>query len=121
MMNEEQQWNAACNWVCEQVLITFRHRACLSRLEDTSFASNDHGDNEWMLEIELPKELKYETSPSEGIIQTIDKVRLRLKELEELEKLEKEIEGWKLQRRLKHIPFFSRSSRRCTSNATTSA
>lgn len=50
-VNEEELWREASEWVCTQVLVTFRHRAILSRL---SPVMGVHPPIDVMLCIELP-------------------------------------------------------------------
>lgn len=101
-MKEDSQWAQACWWVQEQVLISFRHRAIVSRLNNATHAANANADRqgndvpECMLVIELPPALRNKEPGS--VAQLKEKVMARLKHLEEMESIEEQVRAQKDQR-----------------------
>lgn len=125
--NEESQWDAASNWVSEQVLITFRHRAIASRLADAPHPIST-GATDSMLQIILPTELTStgnvanETThntreESDSIAELKAQVRAQLKHMADMESLEEQVHLLKQRRKTRWIPRSKKSSSTINSSA----
>lgn len=113
-MNEDLQWEQACDWVRDQVLVSFRHRAIISRISQSSSDITIEEPAE-MLQIELPRELtEVQTDPEQqhegSVAQLMQQVVARLKHLEEMECIEEQVRVQKEHRRKFHIPKMGRSA-----------
>jgi len=110
-IDEDSQWNEACSWIQDQVLISFRHKTITSRLNNAVNVIKKLDEQkeeeaepalpECMLVIELPPELRpeetYETEPG-SVAQLKKNVIARLKHLEEMESIEEQVRMQKEQR-----------------------
>lgn len=108
-MNEDEQWNEACDWVRDQVIISFRHRAIVSRLSQSSSDITIEEPPE-MLRIELPRELtEFERPPADidietgSVAQLMQQVVARLKHFEEMQCIEEQVRAQKENRRKFHV------------------
>lgn len=103
-MDEHSQWNEACSWVQEQVIISFRHRTISSRLN--AFPMDKHAERTLppcMLVIELPPQLRTEETIQHDIdqgsvAQLKDSVVAWLKHLEDMESIEEQVRMQREQR-----------------------
>lgn len=126
-MNEDSQWNEACDWVRDQVIISFRHRAIISHLSQSSSDITIEEPAE-MLRIELPRELTEFEQPSVdahqgrtgSVAQLMQQVVARLKHLEEMQDIEEQVRAQKEHRRKFHMPrMTSPHSNKRSSNTST--
>lgn len=104
-MDEDSHWSAACSWVQDQVVISFRHRAIASRLGTSATENTGKAEPpERMLVIQLPPELNSEEAlhvdaDQGSVAQLKQTVVARLKLLEEMESIEEQVRMQKEQRR----------------------
>lgn len=95
--NEAEEWKQAERWVCEQVLVTFRHRAIASRLLMPHYLD----ESEHVLRIVLPPEFIspptqkpaepwQNSAPAECAMpsNTVRDVREKLKRMEQLQDID---------------------------------
>jgi len=118
MTNEESQWDAASDWVSDQVLITFRHRAIASRLADAPHPISTQAPDS-MLQIILPTELTSTHSvenvcipncrhESASIAELKAQVQAKLKHMADMQSLEEQVQ---LQKQRRKTRWISRSKK----------
>lgn len=88
LMTEDEEWNAASSWITDQVLLTFRHRAILSRLAPSALPSHSTPE---MLRIELPPHLNHPSDNAQFDVDSVAHLRERLKYLSEIESFEADV------------------------------
>jgi len=84
---EAADWNAASDWVRSQVVVTFRHRAIASRLSPFPCVANASSEqlDDVVLEIILPENLQHSHANDPASPDSVDQVRARIKQIEEIQ------------------------------------